>query len=150
MTAILQGLTTRPLDRLGRALVSPPAQAVLLYVLFLGASLTLRPFARESPLLLGAAALTFFSIAAPLALVFVPRFGLRLVFAVVVWLLLFMAILGTCQALMGRVGDDAMVFLGAFMVFPVALIAAGVLRLVRSRRAGAPRPPAPPAPAASA
>ncbi len=128
------------LDRLGRALRSPLGQAVLVYGVFLAVSLLARGAAPESPLLVGAAALTFYSVASPLALVFLPRFFLGLVLGVVSWVVLFVAMGATCQGLMPpRALEGAMVFLLPMMVYPVALLAAGIARLAFRRRLGPPR-----------
>jgi hypothetical protein len=140
----------RPLDRLGRGLQIPFLQGVVLYVIFLAASLVGRLWAPAFPLLAGAVAVTFYSVAGPLALVFVPKFWRALFTTAVTWLLLLASVSTTCEWLMGRLRDDAMVFLGAFMVFPVALAFAGILRFARRRRHPAPPLPERPSPAAPA
>lgn len=131
----------RPLDRLGRGLRTPFLQGAAVYVLFLLVSLVARRAAPAAPLLAGAAAVTLYSVTGPLALAMAPSFWRPLLSTLGTWLGLFVAVAATCEKMMGRVGDDAMVFLGAFMVFPVALLGAGAVRLaLRRRRAAAPPP----------
>ena len=103
-----------------------------MYVGFLATALPARAFGMaEGPILIGAAFLTLFSIANPISLVFVPRFWLNLVLSIVAWFGLFLALSGTIESFR-HMGDDGMIFLGAFMIFPVALLAAGILRLART------------------
>jgi hypothetical protein len=46
---------------------------------------------------------------------------------------LFLALLPTCEALLGyKIGEDAMVFLLPMMLFPVALLGAAIAHLVSS------------------
>ena len=123
------------LERLGRALRYPIVQAAVMYLAFLATALPARAFGMaEGPILIGAALQTLFSIANPISLVFVPRFWLNLVLSIVAWLGLFAALSGTIESFR-HMGDDGMIFLGAFMIFPVALVAAGILRLARRRTA---------------
>jgi hypothetical protein len=122
-------------ERLGRGLRYPIVQAVVMYVGFLATALPARAFGMaEGPILIGAAFLTLFSVANPISLVFVPRFWVNLVLSILAWFGLFLALTGTIESLR-HMGDDGMVFLGAFMIFPVALLAAGILRLARRRSA---------------
>ena len=63
-----------------------------------------------------------------------PRFWLNLLLSVVMWFALLFAIVATIETA-GRMREDGMIFLGAFMIFPVALLAAGIIRLIRGRQA---------------
>ncbi|HSB64618.1 MAG TPA: hypothetical protein VLJ18_10655 [Thermoanaerobaculia bacterium] len=123
------------LDRLGRGLRSPLLQAVVFYVLFVAVALPLRSFGvKGGPLLLGAAMMTLFSLANPISLIFVPRFWLNLLLSIVVWFVLFFAIVGTI-ATAGQIREEGMVFLTAFMLFPFTLLTAGIIRFIRRRKA---------------
>ena len=123
------------LVRLGRGLRWPFVQAVVFYVLFVAVALPARHFGvKEGPILFGAALMTLFSVANPVSLIFVRRFWLNLLLSIIVWFALFFAITATIETA-GRMGDDGMIFLGAFMLFPVALLAAGIIRLVRRKQA---------------
>ena len=123
------------LVRLGRGLRWPFVQAVVFYVLFVAVALPARHFGvKEGLILFGAALMTLFSVANPVSLIFVRRFWLNLLLSIIVWFALFFAITATIETA-GRMGDDGMIFLGAFMLFPVALLAAGIIRLVRRKQA---------------
>lgn len=121
------------LERLGRGLRNPLLQALALYLVFLAASLAGRAAGqKEIPILAGAAVFTFYSFACPVSLIFAPRFWLGLFLSIVAWFVLFVAISQTVDS-WSRMREDGMVFLLAFMVFPVALVAAGLARLIRRR-----------------
>jgi hypothetical protein len=122
------------LERLGRSLRNPLLQALAVYLVFLAAALAGRAAGQKGiPILVGAAVFTFYSFACPVSLVFAPRFWLGSFLSVVAWLALFVAISQTLES-WGRMREDGMVFLAAFMVFPVALFGAGIARLLRGRR----------------
>jgi hypothetical protein len=105
------------------------AQAAVLYAAFVIASL---PEPKAS-LLWGMAAHTLFSLSAPLSLIGARRFWWSALGSAALWLALFVAINATCEAWLGRVGDDAMVFLLPFMLYPAALGAAMLAHLLRRR-----------------
>jgi hypothetical protein len=132
-------VAARFLDRLGRGLRSPLVQALVLYAAFAVLAFGSRTLGFTfGPIMFGAALMTLFSIANPVSLVFVKRFWLNLFLSVLVWFALFLAITATIET-GGRMREDGMIFLGAFTIFPVALFAAGIIRLVR-RKAMAPAP----------
>ena len=125
------------LDRLGRGLRSPLVQAVVFYVLFLAVALPARALGlKEGPLLFGAALMTLFSVANPVSLIFARRFWLNLLLSIFMWFALFFAIVAII-ANGGQVREEGAIFLIAFMLFPSALIAAGVVRRIRRRNAAA-------------
>jgi hypothetical protein len=126
--------TAGVLDRLGRALLSPLVQAVVFYVLFLAVALPARALGlKEGPLLFGAALMTLFSVANPVSLIFVRRYWLNLLLSIVMWFVLFFAIVAIIAGA-GRVRGEGAIFLIAFMLFPPALVASGIFRLRRRRR----------------
>jgi hypothetical protein len=83
-------------------------------------------------------ALTVYSVTSPAALIFETPFWRTALLSVLFWIVLLATIESTCEALSGKtLGDDAMVFLLPFMVFPVALLISALSRfLVFRRRAG--------------
>lgn len=121
------------LERLGRGLRNPLLQAVAIYLVFLAAALAGRAAGqKELPILAGAAVFTFYSFASPVSLVFAKRFWLGLLLVLVAWFALFIAITTTIES-WRRMREDGMVFLAAFMIFPVMLVTAGIVRLIRRR-----------------
>jgi hypothetical protein len=131
----------RLLDRLGRSMKNPVMQALALYLVFLAAAFAgTAAGQKEIPILVGAALFTLYSLTNPFALVFARRFWLSLVLSIAAWFVLFVALGATIDSFK-HMGDDGMVFLGAFMVFPVALAGAGIARLIR-RRSPVPANPA--------
>jgi hypothetical protein len=120
--------------RVGRALLNPLGQALAFYAAFLPVALVARlAGAQAGPLLAAAAFQTLFSVVNPATLVFAPRFWIALLLSPVAWLLLFGALAITVDAI-EPMREGAMVFLGAMMVFPPALLVAGIVRLVRRGR----------------
>jgi hypothetical protein len=107
-------------------------QAIFFYAVFVIPSF----FAPGGSAVFGMAALTVYSVTSPAALLFGTPFWRTALFSAVFWIVLLALIQSTCEALIGQsLGDDAMVFLLPFMVFPVALLVStlGRFLLLRSR-----------------
>jgi len=102
-------------------------QIVAAYAVFL----PLGFLARDAPELFAMLVLAAFSVIAPLTAVRQPFFWRTLGAIVLGWFALFLILPATCEALLGHeLGEDAMVFLFPMMLFPIALLAAPLLRLI--------------------
>ena len=82
-------------------------------------------FFREGCEMVYAVGLTAFTICAPLMITAKPHFWRNLGIFVLCWFALMLLMEPTCEALLGHtVGEEAMIFLVPFMLFPVLLLAA--------------------------
>jgi uncharacterized membrane protein len=106
-------------------------QAVAIYFVFVVISLFDRPGCE----MYGMVGLTIFTIFAPLQITSHPHFWRKLGVVMLCWIGLFALMEPTCEALLGRkVGEEAMVFLFPFMLFPLVLLAAVPIHLLRRPR----------------
>ena len=97
---------------------------------------TFRPLAG----LVALGALCAFALADPLLLVWRPKWWLGAILSVAVWLILLTALVGTADTL-NHMGDDTMVYLLPFTIYPGALVVSGFVRLFLRLDKRAPPPP---------
>jgi len=108
------------------ALWHPAGLAVLVYVVTAISMFV----ARSAQLLPGLVGMMAYSIAAPLAALRRPSWWIAVLWMLPAWLLLFVALASTSEAVTPRgFGEGAMVFLLPMEVFPVMLVISGVVRL---------------------
>ena len=110
---------------------SPFLQAVTIYVVFVILSL----FQRAGCEMFGMFGLIIFTIFAPLQITSHPHFWRKLGVVILCWFGLAVLMEPTCEALLGhKIGEEAMVFLLPFMLFPLVLLAAVPIHFLRRPR----------------
>jgi hypothetical protein len=103
-------------------------QAIAIYCVFVVLSL----FSRAGCELYAMLGLTIFSIFAPLQVTSHPHFWRELGVVILCWFGLAVLIEPTCEALLGhKIGEEAMVLLLPFMLFPLFLLIAVPIYLFR-------------------
>jgi ABC-type methionine transport system permease subunit len=111
-----------------RLLLNPFGQAATMYLVALAMM-----FAYLKGVLLPVfGALSVYSVGTAVANALRARWWLHTAMSLVAWLLLFVLLSGTGDAIRGKpIGEDAMVLLMPMMVFPLLLVASGIYRLTR-------------------
>jgi hypothetical protein len=113
---------------IARIVASTFLQAVTVYFAIVVLSL----FHRAGCEVYGVVGLTAFTILAPLLAAERPHFWRKIGAFILCWFALFVLMEPTCEALLGhKIGEEAMIFLLPFMLFPLPLLVAIAIHFLR-------------------
>jgi uncharacterized membrane protein len=119
----------------GSLLFNPLVHGFLVYIV----AALLFAVTGRSAILVALGAGCVYAVGSPALITFRPHWKVNAALSIFTWIILLGALPSTVEAVTHRrVGEDALVMLWPFMLFPVALVVSLVFRMVRKARVSAP------------